>query len=64
VVELDYAFVRPEPSPNLLARYNFARGFEEQLEDLERLILEPNPPSLFAQFTSLRIQLEWPEAHI
>jgi hypothetical protein len=63
-IEFDYGLVRPEALANLLARNNFARGFEQHLEDLEGLLLEPNSATLFAQFAFSEVQLEWAEAHV
>jgi hypothetical protein len=64
MVELDNGLVRPEALPNLLARDYFAGRFEKHLQDLEGLLLESNPVSLFAQFAPSTVQLEWAEAHV
>jgi hypothetical protein len=55
VIELDNGLVRPQALPNLLTRDYFARGFEEHLEYLNRLLLESNPASLFAQLAPSKV---------
>ena len=58
MIELDNRFVRPKSISKLLARDYLAGGFEEHSQNLERLLLEPDPASLFAQFAPSKIQLK------
>jgi hypothetical protein len=64
MIELDNGVVGPQALPNLLARDDFAGGFEKHSEDLERLLLEPNPATFFAQFASPKVQLKRAETHV
>src|SRR5215470_13249424 len=58
MIELDYATVRPEAFPDLLAGHHFAGRFDQSLEYLERLLLKPNSAPLLAQFSPLEIDFK------
>jgi hypothetical protein len=64
MVELDDDVVRPEAFPNLLACDDFAWRFEQHPEDQERLLLQPDPAPLFAQFSAPKIERKRPKADI
>jgi hypothetical protein len=64
LIELDNRLVRPEALPNLLPRNYVSGGFEKHSQDLERLLLESNPASLFPQFAPPQVQLKWAETHV
>src|SRR5215831_84794 len=61
MIELDYATVRPEAFPDLLARHHFAGRFDQSLEYLERLLLKPKSAPLLAQFSPLEIDFKRPK---
>src|SRR5215831_2451233 len=61
MIELDYATVRPEAFPDLLARHHFAGRFDQSLEYLERLLLKPKSAPLLAQFSPLKIDFKRPK---
>ena len=51
----------PEPFAQLLARADLARPFEQQRQDLSRLLLQPDPMALPVQLAAATIEFEWPE---
>ena len=50
VLEVDERAVRPQPVAQLVARQQFARMFEHHRQHGERLILQPKPHAVLAQF--------------
>jgi len=64
VVEIDEGVGRPDFLPQLFARDYCARVFQQNPEDLEWLLLQPDPGSIFfAQFSRELVQLVAPEAN-
>ena len=49
-IETDKSVARPELFLEIVARYNFARVFQQKQENLERLVPEFDPQTLLAQF--------------
>jgi hypothetical protein len=49
VVEIDKYIGRPQPFPDLFAGDDFARTFQQKIQDLERLFPEPDLPPVSAQ---------------
>ena len=58
MVELDNRVVGPEFLPDRLTGYDLTRTFQQHLEDLEGLFLEPDAVSVFVQFARFEVQPE------
>ena len=57
-IEVDERVGGPEPLPQLLARDDVAGMFQEQLQNLKRLIGQPNLDAAFSQLSRPEIGLE------
>ena len=63
VVEIHEGVGTPYPLTQLLARHYFARLFQQDLQDLKRLLLQGDLDSLPGQFSGFFIQFERPETN-
>jgi hypothetical protein len=54
---------RPQPLPDLFARDELTRLLQQRAEDLERLLLDRDPPALPSKLAGREIDLEDAEAH-
>ena len=61
MIEVDERVRRPERLLKLLAADDLAGTLEQHRQDLDRLLLKPNPQAPLAQFTRDEVQLEDPE---
>jgi hypothetical protein len=63
VIEIHESVGGPDSLLEFFAGYNFARLFEQRLQNPERLLLQPNANSAFAQLSGTQIQLKAIETH-
>ena len=56
MVEVDEGVGRPETIANLVAGDDFAGFFEQQGEDLERLVLQLDAEAVLAKFTGAQVE--------
>ncbi|HEY2171966.1 MAG TPA: hypothetical protein VGJ30_20250 [Candidatus Angelobacter sp.] len=63
VIEIYESVRRPDSLLEFFAGDNFARLFEQRLQNPERLLLQPNANSAFAQLSGTQIQLKAIETH-
>jgi hypothetical protein len=50
--------VRPKPLLDIFASDNFARPFQQNAEELDWLLLKPDPDAMLSQFAPSDIQFE------
>jgi hypothetical protein len=58
VLEVHERAIRPEAMPQFVARDDFARMFEHESKNLERLILQTHTSRPLTQLTRSTVQLE------
>src|SRR4029077_13073348 len=63
LIEIHEGVCSPDPLPKLFSGYQFARMSQENLQKLERLVLEFDPDPSFAQFPTTQIHFEDAEAN-
>ena len=64
VIELDDHAVRPKALPDVFACHDLAGGFQEHMQDLERLLLESNGLRSLAQFPGAQVELKRAKSHL
>jgi hypothetical protein len=62
VLVLDNRAVRPQHADDLIMRDQFAGAFQQQLQNLKRLLLQLDLGTVAAQFTGLEVEFEHPKA--
>jgi hypothetical protein len=63
VIEIDEDVLGPELIAELVAGHDLAGLREQQLQNPERLVLQPDLEAMFAQFAGARIELVRAEPH-
>jgi hypothetical protein len=58
VIELDHSVVGPKLPADFLAQHHLARALQQHAQNLERLVLKPDPGAAFAQLARAHIQFE------
>jgi len=63
VIKVNEGIRGPHPLPQFFPRNQFARLFEQNLQELERLLLQSDPDSVLVQFSGVLVEFERPEAN-
>jgi hypothetical protein len=63
VIEVNEGIRRPDLLAQFFAGDYFARMLQKNAEDLQRLVLQPDPGSVAAQFSTLVVQFECTKAN-
>jgi len=62
MIEIDKCVRRPEPLPQLVARNKLSGMFQQNFKNLNRLPLQLQPDTTFAELSAPRVELEGAKA--